>query len=408
MVSNYTDGVLDSENHCYFSADWNNIEERVGTETVPSIQRVWGRRGTSELCLEDSSEVSSLDRRYYAVQDSNRSVAAIVDPSGVVVERFAYDTYGACTRLDSSFTVVTTPVTSWHVLFAGYELDNSGLYAVRFRQLSPTLGCWLSRDPLGYVDGDNLYEYTSSSPYKFTDPFGLQKSSDEGCCVWIVLFIEIPSGKEPDLLSRAGLAGHTGIAIGKPCDNFEPNRMEFYDFGPSDLGKGRKGPFKVGRPWLDRFDYPEYEDGKPTGEFRKGAPEGPGATLGNIYLDIDNLRKGRDVYEVSFRVSKDEASKVKAYWERLYKSPPIYALPGKQCTSTSRDSLQEAGLYWNRNLPKPIGKAKGKLDGKFNIGALAPQTFLQSLRDNLRHTCGKSKGRAPSIKRIASGPGRTE
>jgi RHS repeat-associated protein len=68
--------------------------------------------------------------------------------------------------------------------FAGYEIDaatvGSGmtLYHVRNRVYHATLGRWLQRDPLGYIDGANLYQYSQSDPINRTDPFGL--SSGEG------------------------------------------------------------------------------------------------------------------------------------------------------------------------------------------------------------------------------------
>lgn len=31
----------------------------------------------------------------------------------------------------------------------------------------------MQRDPLGYVDGSNVYGYTTSNPIDYTDPFGL-------------------------------------------------------------------------------------------------------------------------------------------------------------------------------------------------------------------------------------------
>jgi RHS repeat-associated protein len=47
--------------------------------------------------------------------------------------------------------------------YAGYifnaEIPGAGLYTVRHRHYAPDLGRWLSRDPLGYVDGMSLYEY---------------------------------------------------------------------------------------------------------------------------------------------------------------------------------------------------------------------------------------------------------
>lgn len=38
---------------------------------------------------------------------------------------------------------------------------------------SPTIGRFLERDPIGYPDGPNPYEFVKSSPVNFTDPYGL-------------------------------------------------------------------------------------------------------------------------------------------------------------------------------------------------------------------------------------------
>jgi len=37
----------------------------------------------------------------------------------------------------------------------------------------PTLGTWVQRDPAGYVDGSNVYQYVGSDPVGATDPMGL-------------------------------------------------------------------------------------------------------------------------------------------------------------------------------------------------------------------------------------------
>ncbi len=38
----------------------------------------------------------------------------------------------------------------------------------------PTVGRWLSQDPIGFQAGDpNLYRYVGNSPTNFTDPSGL-------------------------------------------------------------------------------------------------------------------------------------------------------------------------------------------------------------------------------------------
>jgi len=47
------------------------------------------------------------------------------------------------------------------------------MYLARNRWLSPPLGRWIERDPLGYVDGMGLNEYVRSRPLDGLDPTGL-------------------------------------------------------------------------------------------------------------------------------------------------------------------------------------------------------------------------------------------
>ena len=61
--------------------------------------------------------------------------------------------------------------------YCGYiHNEDTGLYTVRFRTYSATLGRWLTRDPAGYVDGMALYEYGRSTPVTILDPLGLCSS----------------------------------------------------------------------------------------------------------------------------------------------------------------------------------------------------------------------------------------
>jgi RHS repeat-associated protein len=62
--------------------------------------------------------------------------------------------------------------------FAGYRYDNeTGLYYVRARYYSPTLGRFLQADPIGIAGGRNLYAYVGNDPINLIDPLGL--SADE-------------------------------------------------------------------------------------------------------------------------------------------------------------------------------------------------------------------------------------
>jgi RHS repeat-associated protein len=60
-------------------------------------------------------------------------------------------------------------------LYQGMTLDAvTGLYYERARDYSPSLGRWLTRDPIGYRGGINLYGYVNSSPVGSVDAQGRQ------------------------------------------------------------------------------------------------------------------------------------------------------------------------------------------------------------------------------------------
>ncbi|MBX3444951.1 MAG: RHS repeat-associated core domain-containing protein [Planctomyces sp.] len=169
----YSGGTLSETRHFYDTAEWQVLEERLGTSTTPARQHVWGRRYIDDLILRDRSVGGTLDERLYALQDANWNVTSIASASGVIQERYAYAAYGEPRFLTSGFGALTASARSWDVLYAGYRRDAvSGLYGVRRRYFHPLIGEWLSRDPIAGMR--NLYEYVDSQPLGMTDPWGLE------------------------------------------------------------------------------------------------------------------------------------------------------------------------------------------------------------------------------------------
>jgi RHS repeat-associated protein len=162
-------GNLAETRHFYYSGLWQVLEERIGTSTGAERQYLWGVRYVDELVLRDRS-----GERLYALQNANWNVTALAGANGNVVERYDYGAYGQPQALDSNFTLRASATYDWEVLFAGYVWDReTGLYQVRNRTYHPTLGRWIQKDPLGYDDGMNLYEYVESNPTGYIDPTGL-------------------------------------------------------------------------------------------------------------------------------------------------------------------------------------------------------------------------------------------
>ncbi|HDZ21904.1 MAG TPA: hypothetical protein ENH80_02040, partial [Phycisphaerae bacterium] len=184
------DGEPDTWNRSdfYYDTAWRVVEQRRQTGvaiankenpvTYVYAQYVWDLRYIDALILRDrdsdSDEQHTLDETLYYCNDANMNVTALINASGTVVERYEYTPYGQVSFMDGSFGSRASSSYDNRILYAGYRFDSeTGLYHVRHRYHHPTLGRWITRDPIGYPDGMNLYEYVSSGPVDGLDPMGL-------------------------------------------------------------------------------------------------------------------------------------------------------------------------------------------------------------------------------------------
>jgi RHS repeat-associated protein len=140
-------------------------------------------------------DTSDGTKTYYFQLDDLNTVHALLDHNGTAVERYDYSAYGETHILDANgqtlmvdddadeeFDVnqdgiidigypragepVTPRVVASQSLFdnpfgyAGMRRDeHTGLYHTHYREYNPNMGRWLTPDPAGYQDGQNLYCY---------------------------------------------------------------------------------------------------------------------------------------------------------------------------------------------------------------------------------------------------------
>jgi RHS repeat-associated protein len=165
----YTASISETR-HFYYTNDWQDIEERVGTATTMADQYVWGIRYVDELVCRDDA----TPQRLYACQDANFNLTAIVNTSGAVVERYVFDPYGTRTIYTGSWSPISTSSYDWVIGHQGLMQDGeSGLIYNRARYLNPSLGRFILRDASGYTDGCNLYLDEVGNPLRHLDPEGL-------------------------------------------------------------------------------------------------------------------------------------------------------------------------------------------------------------------------------------------
>ncbi len=180
----------------YYNDRWQVVEDqrvqcRVGT--IKS-QYVWSVGFVDDMLLRDRNvdmamvtgsygkTGSGLEERLYALKDANYNTSALVSAAGSVVERLIEDPYGVATFLNpTTWAPLAGSNYAWAHTHQGGWLDaSSGLLHYRNRMYSPTLGRWMQQDPMGYVDGMNLYQAYRSGPVALVDPLGTDAYVDEG------------------------------------------------------------------------------------------------------------------------------------------------------------------------------------------------------------------------------------
>jgi RHS repeat-associated protein len=159
----------------YYSPEWQVLEERVGGSTT--MQYVWSPVYIDAMILRDrdTDANGSLDERLWVQQDANFNVTALVNGSGSVVERYAYDPFGLAAIYDASWGSRSSSSYAWVYLHQGLRYDDTATaYDNRRRWYDPALGRFMQNDPIGYAAGDvNLYRYVANDPVWRRDPEGL-------------------------------------------------------------------------------------------------------------------------------------------------------------------------------------------------------------------------------------------
>ena len=102
------------------------------------------------------------------VLDRQDSIAEALDRRGQVLDALTYDAYG-------NILTETDPTQRGRYAWTGRELDaETGLQYNRGRWYDPTVGQWVSQDPMGFAAGDsNLYRYATNGVADYGDPSGL-------------------------------------------------------------------------------------------------------------------------------------------------------------------------------------------------------------------------------------------
>jgi RHS repeat-associated protein len=228
---------------------------------------LWGERFPEPLVLIDWTAAGDVaaesEEVLHYLHDHLGSVIALVDagdpdekPEPIppkVVERYTYDPYGTTyieTWNGSGFDEVEASAYGNPFAWTAQRYDAGvGLYAFPFRSYSPALGRFLQRDPLGYIDGPNLYEYARSMPTVLTDPMGLAAGVAGG----------ISGGGGGGIGSGPGALGGAEPSAGGPsaCGGSGPD-LETYILDPERLDRWFRDLCRDTLQWIGTEEFSDW------------------------------------------------------------------------------------------------------------------------------------------------------
>ena len=111
------------------------------------------------------SEFRSGTSSYYQ-QDWIGAVTSLSNSAGALANTYTYDSFG---KLTGSTGTLTNPFQ-----YTAREFDpETGIYEYRNRYYDPSVGRFLSEDPIQFGGGEDFYSYAHNNPVRYFDPSGL-------------------------------------------------------------------------------------------------------------------------------------------------------------------------------------------------------------------------------------------
>jgi RHS repeat-associated protein len=209
-----------------------------------AVEEYTGAVLTSQYVNEEGvdrhCQVATGAEEWWCHRDILGSPRQLSDAQGQLFpEQFVYDPFGQ--PLGGWAATAPTPY-----LYTGKRhLGTAQLYHSRARQYSPALGRFLQRDPQGFGDGPNLYQYVGNNPVGWVDPLGTDRSSVASTDsaereLRAVASMIDPNGAQPDLLTAAvgaspgvlaaGAAGGAAVSGPAPAAEASPAQPGFLDW----------------------------------------------------------------------------------------------------------------------------------------------------------------------------------
>nr|WP_255609649.1 RHS repeat-associated core domain-containing protein [Methylosinus sp. Sm6] len=151
---------------------------------------------TDELVAAWLTDTDGKLKPYLYHHDPVNSVTALSGHNGRTTQATKYAAFGGVQS--------ATGASPSRLKYTGREDDGAGLYYYRARYYDPTIGRFISEDPLGFGAGVNFYAYVGNNPVNYNDPSGQIIPAIAACAANPVCAN----------VARAGISGIANVTIG--------------------------------------------------------------------------------------------------------------------------------------------------------------------------------------------------
>ncbi len=174
---------------------------------------------------------------YIPIYDLQGNIACLLDHKNrKVVESYRYSAYGEEKIINENRREISDSSVGNPWRYRGKRVDKeTGLIYFGYRYYDPEIGRWISPDPLGTIDGLNLYAYAHNNPMTYVDYFGLSSDMNEnqscacGYCVRGEGFCHCMGEDPTSDINRCG-------CIGIACNHKKMSRIKIGNSITSALG----------------------------------------------------------------------------------------------------------------------------------------------------------------------------
>ena len=134
---------------------------------------LWGADGL--IGSRSLNSTTGATSKSYNLYDPQGNLAQTLDGNGAVVSQSASNAWGEPLR-----DVNGNASGAGYGAKFGYVRDSeSGFYLCTLRYYDASAGRWISRDPIGYAGGSDLYSYVGNDPVNAVDPEGTAPTSSQ-------------------------------------------------------------------------------------------------------------------------------------------------------------------------------------------------------------------------------------